>query len=95
MQPACERQLLHASAAVINGLQHFDAHLGMAVAHEDAQQALSQDLTAVVADAVAAMARRATTKADLILICVRGGKLRKATPQPAAAKKLLTPRRTS
>ena len=71
MQPACERQLLHASAAVINGLQHFDAHLGKAVAHEDAQQALSQDLTAVVADAVAAMARRATTKADLILICVR------------------------
>ena len=72
MQPACEWQLLHASAAVMNGLQQA-AHLGKAVAHEDAQQALSQDLTAVVADAVAAMARRATTKTDLILICARRG----------------------
>ena len=43
----------------MNG-QHFDAHLGKVVAHEDAQQALSQDLTAAVFDAVAAMVRRAT-----------------------------------
>jgi hypothetical protein len=52
----------------MNGLQHFDAHLGKVVAHEDAQQALSQDLTSVVSEAVAAMARRATTMADFILI---------------------------
>ena len=69
MQPACVRQLSHASAAVMNGLlQHFDAHLGKVVAHEDAQQALSQDLTAAVSEAVAAMARRATTMADFILV---------------------------
>ena len=50
----------------MNGLQQA-AHLGKAVAHEDAQQALSQDLTAAVSEAVAAMAKRATTMANFIL----------------------------
>ena len=42
--------------------------MGKVVAHEDAQQALSQDLTAAVSEAVAAMAKRATTMANFILV---------------------------